>query len=135
LDKRGWQQLPFDYKFTTSFGLKYVEGRNQIDFKAHVPGQLVCHIPNNNLITTKTELLQTFRDAHKNYKETPIKWIPETYLLNSPLDCSALIELQETNDKSESPVQIIWIYKPSSSNRGRGLKVIEGMQNLKEIVL
>ena len=87
------------------------------------------------MITTKTELLQTFRDAHKNYKETPIKWIPETYLLNSPLDCSALIEVQETNDKSESPVQIIWIYKPSSSNRGRGLKVIEGIHNLKEIVI
>lgn len=92
LDKRGWQQLPFDYKFTTSYGLKYVEGRGQIDYKvlfthekeknyflcqqytasepalllqAHTSGQLVCHIPNNNVITTKMELLQTMREAYR----------------------------------------------------------------------
>jgi hypothetical protein len=47
LDKRGWQQLPFEYQFSTRFGLKWVERRSQIDYKSHTPGQLVCHIPNN----------------------------------------------------------------------------------------
>ena len=27
LDKRGWQQLPFEYQFSSRFGLKWVERR------------------------------------------------------------------------------------------------------------
>jgi len=40
LDRRGWQQLPFDYNFSTRFNLKWVERRSQIDFKAHTAGQV-----------------------------------------------------------------------------------------------
>lgn len=148
LDKRGWQQLPFDYKFTTSYGLKYVEGRGQIDFKAHIPGQLVCHIPNNNVITTKMELLQTMRDAYSRPPASttgpsnasaesiriPTPWVPETYMLSLPADCAALLDVQRCNDLLPQPENLIWIYKPSSSNRGRGLRVLKGMENLRELV-
>lgn len=50
LDKRGWQQLPFDYNFSSRFDLKWVERKSDIDYKSHQPGQLVCHIPNNDCI-------------------------------------------------------------------------------------
>lgn len=153
LDNRGWQQLPFDYKFTTSFGLKYVEGRGGIDYKAHNSGQLVCHIPNNNVITTKMELFITLRDFYCRpppsttgpqspalkrqiaAERKPTPWVPETFLLNHPMDCQAVIDLQQANDDSENPQDLMWIYKPSSSNRGRGLRVISGMESLKEIVM
>jgi hypothetical protein len=78
LDKRGWQQLPFDYNFSTRFTLKWVERRSQIDYKSHVAGQvfkihiflfyanilwqLVNHIINNDCFTTKLGLLNTLRD-------------------------------------------------------------------------
>ena len=44
LDKRGWQQLPFEYSFSTRFMLKWVERRSQIDYKAHVPGQVTLYM-------------------------------------------------------------------------------------------
>lgn len=40
LDKRGWQQLPFEYGFSTRYSLRWVERRSQIDFKSHVAGQV-----------------------------------------------------------------------------------------------
>ena len=61
LDKQNWQQLPFEYKFSTRYSLKWVERRSDIDYKAHTAGQLVCHIPNNDCITTKTGLLTSLR--------------------------------------------------------------------------
>jgi hypothetical protein len=64
MNKRGWQQLPFEYQFSSRFGLKWVERRSQIDYRAHNPGQLVCHIPNNDCISTKVGLLSTLREAY-----------------------------------------------------------------------
>jgi hypothetical protein len=40
LTKRGWQQLPFEYSISTRFTLKWVERRSQIDYKAHLNGQV-----------------------------------------------------------------------------------------------
>jgi hypothetical protein len=40
LDKYGWQQLPFDYGFSTRFSMKWVERRGEIDFKTHHDGQV-----------------------------------------------------------------------------------------------
>ena len=62
LDRRGWQQLPFEYNMSTRFTLKWVERRSQIDYKAHVAGQLVNHIINNDVFTTKLGLVNTLRD-------------------------------------------------------------------------
>lgn len=183
LDSRGWQQLPFEYKFSSRFGLKWVERRSDIDYRAHVPGQLVCHIPNNDCITTKTGLLNALRvyttasalapvkdkqasvsparvsrasaSPSKSVKAgqrqrslsfgeegkpsaavstklssitsyTKIPWLPETYLLESPADCEALLKAEET-----SPC--LWIYKPSCFNRGRGIRVVKGLDALRAL--
>jgi hypothetical protein len=62
LDKRGWQQIPFEYNMSTRFTLKWVERRSQIDYKAHVAGQMVNHIINNDVFTTKLGLVNCLRD-------------------------------------------------------------------------
>ena len=138
LDKRGWQQLPFEYQFSTRFGLKWVERRSQIDYRSHVPGQLVCHIPNNEVITTKVGLLQALRDtfckvaAGAPRKRTP--WLPETYSLDSPTDITALMQANQAKIKSaDGGKEPLWIYKPSSNNRGRGIRVVAGVETLNEI--
>lgn len=41
LDKRGWQQLPFEYSFSTRFTMKWVERRSQIDFSSYHDGQVL----------------------------------------------------------------------------------------------
>ncbi len=40
LDNRGWQQLPFEYGFSTRYSLKWVERRSQIDYRSHIAGQV-----------------------------------------------------------------------------------------------
>jgi hypothetical protein len=97
LDKRGWQQLPFEYDFSSRFDLKWVERRTQIDYRAHVPGQLVNHVPNNDVITTKTGLLVALREQFcraplDSAVRLPTPWLPETYQLESPADCIAILE-------------------------------------------
>jgi hypothetical protein len=135
MDKRGWQQLPFEYEFSSRFGMKWVERRSQIDYRTHTPGQLVCHIPNNEVITTKIGLLSTLRERFSKQKKLdsnvrlPTPWLPETYQLDIPTDVQAVLqENKDRTDKGETP---IWIYKPSCMNRGTGIKVISGEEDLK----
>lgn len=136
MDKRGWQQLPFEYQFSSRFGLKWVERRSQIDYRAHVPGQLVCHIPNSEIITTKVGLLQSLRDTFCKVapgaprRKTP--WLPETYILDSPSDVTFLMTAN-TQAASKDGRDPIWIYKPSCNNRGRGIRVVSGVEALNEI--
>jgi hypothetical protein len=208
LDKRGWHQMPFDYSFSTRYTLKWVERRSQIDYKAHHAGQLVNHIINNDVLTTKNGLLSCLREFYCNEGSTipssfegeeevasvltqlmhrqpidasfscpriPTPWLPESYQLDSVLDCVALLmedslatkgaqpapaaaaaaSGEEPKDKSHllaavqdvpappftpaSPSRTagkgkipthLWIYKPSASNRGRGVKMVQGGKDL-----
>lgn len=195
MDKRGWTMMPTEYHFSTKYGFKWVERRNQIDYIAHVPGQLVCHIPNNDIITTKIGMLCTLRDKFCRQSAGSAArlhppWLPHTYDLESPADCIALLQEEERlasgagttrkgrgagsavvappkspaamlgpedgsgasiPDAPEQQSQVdddedelagkvgsditggIWIYKPSCTNRGRGIKVITGLPALKEL--
>jgi hypothetical protein len=134
LDKRGWQQLPFEYKFSNRFGLKWVERRSQIDYKALSNGQLCCHIPNNDVITTKLGLLRTLRaglSSGGNRVSTP--WMPETYELDCPLDCAALLAADDGLTASQDGKLALWVYKPASCNRGRGVFVLKGGEALRKL--
>jgi hypothetical protein len=96
LDKRGWQQLPFDYSFSNRFGLKWVERRGHIDYKSHTDGQLVCHIPNNDVLSTKVGLLHSLRSYYGPGR--CVKWIPETFDLDLPQDCQNAINIETSRD-------------------------------------
>ena len=197
MDKRGWTMMPTEYHFSTRYGFKWVERRNQIDYLAHVPGQLVCHIPNNDIITTKIGLLCTLKDKFCRQvgggaARLHPPWLPHTYDLESPADCIALLQEEERlasgaassrrgrsktlpsaarprsptasaklllsaseedaqipaaaedavdgDDEDEAAGKVgsdikggIWIYKPSCTNRGRGIKVVTGLPALKEL--
>ena len=155
LDKRGWQQLPFEYSFSSRFGLKWVERRSQIDYRAHTPGQLVNHIPNNDCITTKAALLSTLREKYCRVGPTsttrlPTPWLPETYQLDSPSDIAAVFEVENHMMAKKQAAAAagpglaeggaggsgtpcwgcLWIYKPSCNNRGRGIRVVRGKEAL-----
>ena len=135
LDKRGWQQLPFEYQFSSRFSLKWVERRSQIDYLSHTPGQLVCHIPNNDVITTKLGLLKTMREKFTTGKvdRVNVPWLPETYLTESSSDCTALLAAEDKSISENNGIGSVWIYKPPSNNRGRGIKVFTGRDKLEEI--
>lgn len=151
MDRRGWTQLPFDYQFTTRFGLKWVERRSQIDYRAHQPGQLVCHIPNNDVLCTKIGLLSVMRDCFQGKHSSPsdapgpvVPWIPETYDLELPSDVHQLLRLEEQHEAQLAAIddvalreeqRNIWIYKPAACNRGRGIRVVSGLDALRTICL
>ena len=137
--------------FSSRFGLKWVERRSQIDYRAHTPGQLVNHIPNNDCITTKAALLSTLREKYCRVAPTsttrlPTPWLPETYQLDSPSDIAAIFEMENQmmikkqaaqgqglaeGAQGDTPLWgCLWIYKPSCNNRGRGIRVIRGKEAL-----
>jgi hypothetical protein len=136
LDNRGWQQLPFEYQFCSRYGLKWVERRSQIDYRAHQPGQLVCHIANNDIVTTKIGLLTCLRDkfCSKSLPATQRKltppWVPVTFEIEAPADMTTLFEYFDNEPNAN---EMIWIYKPSCYNRGRGIRVISGRETLQQI--
>ncbi|RYH20006.1 hypothetical protein EON65_24955 [archaeon] len=113
-----------------------------MDYRAHVAGQLVCHIPNNDIITTKVGLLTALRDHYNkvsgtttNHTAIPnIPYFPTTYDLEAPADVTALLEnAQAAQAEASESGAGIWIYKPPCNNRGRGIKVVSGVAMLKEI--
>jgi hypothetical protein len=134
LDRRGWQQLPFEYSFSSRFSLKWVERRSQIDYKAHTPGQLVNHIPNNDCISTKTGLLRTLREKYCRMKAVstarlPTPWLPETYELDSPADVAAIFEVENRviKEKAEESSRSSSVNRNSDSG---GLEFNGGSQDL-----
>jgi hypothetical protein len=68
-------------------------------------------------------------------------WLPETYQVDVLEDCLQLLikdkEASSTRASattaSDEPTHL-WIYKPSSSNRGRGVRVVQGGAELYELL-
>lgn len=127
LDRRGWRQLPFDARRASRFDLRWVERKSDIDFRAHADGQLVSHFPNNECVTTKTGLLRSMREAFKGPSGVP--WLPETYDLDARADCDEVL----ARYGAAGAASVVWIYKPASSNRGRGIRVFRGADALGEL--
>ena len=61
-----------------------------------------------------------------------IPWLPETYDLDIPADCSALLAAEERSI-AESGRGATWIFKPAANNRGRGIRVFRGREQLEEL--
>ena len=126
LEKQGYTRLPFEYNFSTKFDLKWVEGRSAINFAKHEDGQLVNHIPNNDVITNKIGLLTTLQESQGG--SFPPPFFPMTYRLDRPSDVLRLLEKIE-NKSIESDY---WIYKPAAKNCGKGIQVLksDGVKDL-----
>ena len=105
-----------------------MELRSQIDYRSHLPGQLVNHIVNNDILTTKIGLLTTLRDhfcrmkANINSNKSQMKgmkhppWVPITYDLDLPEDVTALHTIFSDKEKGKGEVEVeelVWIYNTS----------------------
>jgi len=107
LDRKGWQQLPFEYNMSTRFTLKWVERRSQIDYKSHVAGQLVNHIINNDVFTTKLGLVNCLRDFFCRTFHLGSSPVPAAALAPSPSkSSSASGKKQQTLPASSSAGRI-----------------------------
>lgn len=113
---------------------------------------MVNHIPNNDIITTKLGMLNCLRNYYctgssgssssgSKQGRIPTPWLPETFQLDILSDCLELLEKDKqfqqqkrSEGMNSSEPSHLWIYKPSSSNRGRGVKVVQGGQELYQIL-
>ena len=120
LERRGWQRLPFHDDSKIPFDLRWVQGRSQINFVLLKDGQLVNHIPNNDVITTKLGLLETLRGHFGN--KFPPPWFPESYRLDQPADAQKLLARNSALLKAQP--RVVWILKPSDENRGVGIRLV-----------
>eukprot|EP00927_Polykrikos_kofoidii_P053939 TRINITY_DN48453_c0_g1_i1.p1 TRINITY_DN48453_c0_g1~~TRINITY_DN48453_c0_g1_i1.p1 ORF type:complete len:688 (-),score=130.94 TRINITY_DN48453_c0_g1_i1:94-2157(-) len=125
LETRGWRRLPFDAHFSTRFDLKWVELRSRIDYKRHIEGQLVNHVPNNDVLTSKARFVETVR-AHEERVGSRFPFAPATYL--SERGGEKLAALAEGDAHPES----VWVLKPSRGSGGKGIELVRGAKELRQ---
>lgn len=130
----GWCKL--EDKMDESFKLKWVECKGQINYDSFREGeQLVNHISNINLLTTKLGLLctlQEYQRVQEKMAKTPSKlqiavseFLPETYKLMSATE--KLKFVNEVYKDGET-----WICKPTGMNQGKGIYLVSSKEQLTE---
>ena len=62
-----------------------------------------------------------------------LPWLPETFDLDLPADCDAALEAED-GVVAEKGKGATWIYKPASSNRGRGITVRLAFRSIYKII-
>ncbi|KAL9971339.1 hypothetical protein ACROYT_G023851 [Oculina patagonica] len=128
----GWSKI--EDKLDESFKLKWVECKSQINYGSFRDGeQLVNHISNINLLTTKLGLLcslQEYQRVQEKMAKTKPKtsiseFVPETYkLMNTTEKVKFVNDIYKDGE--------IWICKPTGMNQGKGIYLVNSREQLIE---
>lgn len=131
----GWSKV--EDKMDKSFKLKWVECKSQINYSTFRDGeQLVNHISNMNLLTTKLGLLNSLQEYQRVQQKVagrsasklliPIsEFVPETYkLMNATEKTKFVNDIYKDGET--------WICKPTGMNQGKGIYLISGKEQLME---
>ncbi|KAL4441343.1 hypothetical protein ABPG74_013638 [Tetrahymena malaccensis] len=119
----GYTLLDASKAFSNKYFFKWVQTTSEIDFFSFKEAtQIVNHIPNINIFTSKVGLVNLLKsyEEHKKASELEISskdFFPESYQLDMMSDEIAFLT-QETDPNS------IWILKPHNNNMGRGIVMI-----------
>jgi hypothetical protein len=96
--------------------------------------QLLNHIPNEDVMTSKGRILEILssydNSKHNNYKFKSNRFIKESYRLYDPQDKQRFIQRYKKNLDDN-----IWVLKPTSLSRGRGIKFIANQQDFENFIL
>ena len=115
--------------YSANFYFKWVQTVSEINFFTFKEGeQIVCHIPNISILTTKTGLLQTIKDyeaTSNSLDPTPFSanFLPPSFRLDVLSD-----EIQFINFPDEN----YWIYKPYGNNQGKGIQLFRNIKFFKQ---
>ncbi|KRX10650.1 hypothetical protein PPERSA_05470 [Pseudocohnilembus persalinus] len=132
--KKGWKIQQSSGKREIFFHLKWIQSYNLLPYDImHEGSQIVNHIENIHIFTSKNGLLQLI----KEYEEDPLfmkinssSFFPESYILN-------LDKIQKSQDEitffeETSKNEGIWIHKPWNLNCGGGIKMVGNLYNFKK---
>eukprot|EP00762_Andalucia_godoyi_P002287 ANDGO_07586.mRNA.1 putative alpha-tubulin polyglutamylase Ttll1 len=125
-------------KGSSDFGVRWVEVRTDIDFGKFREGeQIVNHIANCSVITTKNSLYTTLRtyERSRRKKEPDFSissFIPQTFRMDMDPDRQEFLRLiASTEEKEKSKKgESIWITKPTSMNQGKGISLSKDLVEL-----
>ncbi|XP_048581079.1 uncharacterized protein LOC5512073 isoform X2 [Nematostella vectensis] len=127
----GWRRL--EDKNDSSFKMKWVECKSQLDYNNFKEGeQLVNHISNIGLLTTKIGLLSSLQEyvrvldkVGSRQRITLSDFVPETYALTNQTE-------KERFANSIYQEGEIWICKPIGQNQGKGIYIVNSSAQLRE---
>ena len=124
-DMHNWVELPSDLGLKTTWNLLWTWSRPRVDYDKLLSWQRVNHYPGARHLTRKDLLaraIQRFqglcqRGKHEGYFDIT----PETFLL--PQDYARLVQAF----RRKIGFTNLWILKPASSSRGRGITVVDSL--------
>jgi len=115
--------------FSNKYDVKWVQTSAEIDFLSFKEGQqLVNHIPNMTILTSKNGLIQTIRYYELSQKSTKSTitmndFMPPTFRMDILSD-----EILFLNCPNEG----VWIAKPYHNNQGKNIKILTDIKKFKE---
>lgn len=130
--QRGWERI-FDNN-TSHFYLKWVELKSQIQYPLFKEGeQLVNHISNIGLLTTKIGLLESLQELNRTQSKLSGRRLPEvssfypqTLRLDNPQQRAEFFSKFKGGGR--------WICKPSGMNQGKGIFLVESAEQVQDIL-
>lgn len=134
--KNNWTVLRQSSIKFTRFHFKWVTSFQDIDYSLMVEGaQIVNHIQNISIFTTKAGLLQTLSVYDLNRKEAPSTTstirMADFYPTSYALDVSQLEISPQEKQFLQEESKGIWISKPSTLNCARGIQMIDDIKDFK----
>ena len=94
------------------------------------PFQLLNHFPHEDALTDKgylAEHLQRFDRAQTKYAFGAATLVPDTYCLYSPSERRRFVDQLPPEDSPER----LWILKPAGWSRGRGIRILWELDELR----
>ena len=93
--------------------------------------QLINHFPNESTIINKGYLTQSLKNYQSTNESSSVQakdFYQESYCLFDPVDRKRFFDQLPDVDSEDS----IWIYKPGNESRGRGIKIMWNMDEIRK---
>ncbi|EER05162.1 Tubulin--tyrosine ligase, putative, partial [Perkinsus marinus ATCC 50983] len=119
-----YAELPHGCHIGAVWNLLWTWGRPNIDYNKLFVWQRVNHFPDSKFLTRKDCLK---RCVDRPQMVEAFRVIPDTFVL--PRDYCQFVDAY-TNNRSLDPPKTMWILKPVSLSRGRGISVISDISEV-----